>query len=58
MGMPEVPLATECKEAGGRGVYRSDKSSPNETDRLGIDALHASRVVPMVLVYIRFCDLF
>jgi hypothetical protein len=36
MVMPEVPLAAECKEAGscGRGVYRLDKSSFNETDCL------------------------
>jgi hypothetical protein len=32
--MPEVPLDTECKDAGERGVYRLDKSSLDETDRL------------------------
>lgn len=36
--MPEVPLDTECKDAGsrggGRGVYRLDKSSLDETNRL------------------------
>jgi hypothetical protein len=39
-------------------VYRLDKSNLDVTDRLETDALHARRVVPMVLVYIRFRDLF
>jgi len=34
MTMPEVPLDTECKVAGGWGVYRLDKSSLDETDHL------------------------
>ena len=55
--MPEVTLATECKELWGREVNRLAKSSLNETDRIEIDALHARRVLPTILVYIRFCDL-